>query len=215
MNEEGIVDQFLDVVKHFGTGPNTRQMIARPHSVVMSPSGKLFAVCDKGNDTVRMYGLDRQSRKRVLPKHIYHHSPGSMPRYCVFHPEHHWFYQNNENGKELLAFRYDEEGMLQLIDVCSITPNDIMMQEDILEQQELVMNRQGRYLYDVIRGPNVIAVLEINQQTGSAKSIQQQKLDGMWPRSCTISSDGQFLLDVCLFFRYCVFANSTNGGEQQ
>lgn len=198
LKEDGEIDRLLDVVKHYGSGPEKRQTIAHPHSVVMSPSGKLFAVCDKGNDTVRMYGLDSEKGKLILPKYIYYHVPGSLPRYCVFHPGKPWFYQNNENSREFFAFRYTEEGQMEKIGVCDVVAPDCEMREKILEQQGLVIDEQGKYIYNVVRGPNVVCVLEIDPQTGCVKKVQQQKLDGMWPRSCTISPDGRFLLVCCL-----------------
>ena len=198
LKEDGEIDRLLDVVKHYGSGPEKRQTIAHPHSVVMSPSGKLFAVCDKGNDTVRMYGLDAEKGKLILPKHIYYHEPGSLPRYCLFHPEKPWFYQNNENSREFFAFRYSEEGELEKIGVCDVVGSDCEMQERILEQQGLVMDARGKYIYNVVRGPNVVCVLEIDRQTGGVKPVQQQKIDGKWPRACALSPDGKFLLVCCI-----------------
>lgn len=198
LKDGGEIDSLLDVVKHYGSGPEKRQVIAHPHSVVMSPSGKLFAVCDKGNDTVRMYGLDESKGKLILPKHIYQHEPGSLPRYCVFHQENPWFYQNNENSREFFSFQYTEEGELQKIGVCDVVPSDCEMQERIMEQQGLVIDAQGKYIYDVVRGPNVVCVLEIDRHDGSARPVQYQKLDGRWPRACALSPDGKFLLVCCI-----------------
>lgn len=197
VTDDGRIDRLLDVVKHYGNGPEKRQTIAHPHSVVMSPSGKLFAVCDKGNDTVRMYGLDAENGKLIRPTYIYKHVPGSLPRYCVFHPEKPWFYNNNENSREFFSFCYDEDGRLDKINVCDVMCPDGEMQERILEQQGLVMDRQGRYIYNVVRGPNIVTVLEIDQVEGSVQPVQHLKIDGMWPRGCALSPDGKFLLVCC------------------
>lgn len=196
VNEDGTIDRLLDVVKHVGSGPEKRQVIAHPHSTVMSPSGKLFAVCDKGNDTVRMYKIDREKGKLILPKHIYKHKEATLPRYCVFHPEKPWFYHNNENTTDFNAFTYDEDGFLSELCTCDTMPDDQQMKEKVLEQQDLSMDREGRYIYDIVRGPNVVAVLEVNQEDGSVKAIQYQPIPGKWPRGCTISPNGKFLL-VC------------------
>lgn len=196
VNEDGTIDRLLDVVKHSGSGPERRQVIAHPHSVVMSPSGELFAVCDKGNDTVRMYKLDREKGTLILPAHVYTHKPATLPRYCLFHPEKPWFYHNNENTADFSAFVYDEEGSLKELCTCSTMPEDQQMKEKILEQQGMTMNREGTFIYDIVRGPNVIAVLKVNQEDGTVEAVQHQPIPGKWPRGCTLSPDGRFLL-VC------------------
>lgn len=197
VNEDGTVDRLLDVVKHTGSGPEKRQVIAHPHSVVMSPSGELFAVCDKGNDTVRMYRLNREKGKLILPAHVYQHKPATLPRYCLFHPEKPWFYHNNENTTDFSAFAYGEDGSLKELCTCSTMPEDQLMKEKILEQQGMAMNGEGTFIYDVVRGPNVIAVLKVNREDGTLEAVQHQSIPGKWPRSCTLSPDGKFLL-VCV-----------------
>lgn len=198
VEENGVIDRLLDVVKHTGSGPERRQLTAHPHSVVMSPSGKLFAVCDKGNDTVRLYQLDEERGKLLPPEHIHRCPPGSMPRYCVFHPEKPWLYFNNENNGELCTLRYGEDGSLEPVAACRVLPEPPEMQERILEQQGLVIDRNGRFLYDVTRGPNIVTVLRTDADTGHIEPIQYRRVPGQWPRGCTLSPDGRFLLVCCL-----------------
>lgn len=198
VKQDGTIGRLLDVAKHYGSGPEKRQVIAHPHSAVMSPCGKLFAVCDKGNDTIRMYKLDREQGKLIRPAHIYKHAPATLPRYCVFHPQKPWFYHNNENSADFHAFHYDEEGLLHKINTCSTMPVHQEMQEKVLEQQGLVIDRKGQYIYDIVRGPNLVTVLEIDQSDGSVKPIQYQPIEGKWPRGCAISPNGRFLLVCCL-----------------
>lgn len=194
MNDDGTPNKLLDVAKHDVNG----QGGAHPHSAVMSPSGKLFAVCDKGNDTVRMYGLDAEKGKLIRPTHIVQHARGTLPRYCVFHPEKPWFYHNNEKCMDLHAYTYTEDGFLQLINTASAAPENGEAKEKIHEQQGLVIDAAGKYIYDISRGPNVVAVFEINQSDGSVKAIQYQSINGKWPRGCALSPDGRFLLVCCL-----------------
>lgn len=198
IREDGTLDQLVDVVKHTGSGPEKRQLTAHPHTAVRSPSGKLFAVCDKGNDTVRMYMLDREKKKLIRPKHVYQHSPGTLPRYCVFHPEKPWFYHNSESCMQLHAFDYTEDGVLREIGTSSALPPDCETREKAVEQQGLVMDHGGRYIYDIVRGPNVVTVFQVDQQDGSVRPVQHQPIRGRWPRGCALSPDGRFLLVCCL-----------------
>lgn len=198
VKENGEIGHLLDVVKHTGSGPEKRQLTAHPHSVVMSPSGKLFAVCDKGNDTVRMYMLDKQRGKLIHPNHVHQCPAGSMPRYCVYHPEKPWLFHNNENNGTFCTLHYEQDGSLTQIASCSVLPEPLEMQERILEQQGLAIDREGRYIYDVSRGPNIVTVLQVDQETGFTSPIQYQSVPGKWPRGCAISPDGRFLLVCCL-----------------
>lgn len=191
MNEDGTPGKLLDVEKHEGE----RGVVARPHSVVMSPSGNCFGVCDKGNNTVRMYGLDPDRGKLIRPTHIVHYTPGTLPRYCVFHPKKPWFYHNNEKCMDLCAYRYTEDGCLQLLNRADAMPQE---QEKVHEQQGLAIDAAGRYIYDVVRGPNVITVFEIDSETGAVKLVQHQPVEAKWPRGCALSPDGRFLLVCCL-----------------
>lgn len=198
VHEDGTLGRLLDVDKRIGSGPEKRQVHARPHTAVRSPSGKLFAVCDKGDDTVSMYMLDGEKGKLIRPRHIHQHAPGLLPRYCVFHPEKPWFYHNTERDAAVYSFTYQEDGQLQQTGVCQAAPADCAMQERALEQQGFVISRDGRYLYDIVRGPNLAAVLEVDQDDGSLKVIQNQPIPGKWPRGCALSPDGRFLLVCCL-----------------
>lgn len=198
VNKDGSLGKLLDVDKRYGSGPEKRQAHARPHSAVMSPDGKLFAVCDKGADTVYMYKLDRTAGKLIRPRHTYIHAPATLPRYCVFHPKKPWFYHNCENAMSFYAFTYDADGLLQENGVCSVLPDGAEPQEKVHEQQGLIIDHAGRYIYDIVRGPNVVAVLEIDQQNGSPTVVQYQPISGKWPRGCALSPDGRFLLVCCL-----------------
>ncbi len=198
VNEDGTLGKVLDVVKHTGSGPEKRQLHAHPHTTVMSPSGRLFAVCDKGNDTVRMYGLDQENGKLIRPKHLQVYEPGTLPRYCVFHPEKPWLYHNNEKSMNFYSLTYDEAGFLQNNHVCNAMPGNSELVEKECEQQGLVIDKDGRYIYNVVRGPNVVTVFEVDQESGAAKPIQYMKIPGKWPRGCAISPDGRYLLVCCL-----------------
>lgn len=84
LREDGSIDRLLDVVRHTGSGPERRQLTAHPHSVVMSPSGALFAVCDKGNDTVRLYRLDDERGRLVPPIRYTAARPAPCPATASF-----------------------------------------------------------------------------------------------------------------------------------
>lgn len=196
VQKNGMIGELLDVDKHVGNGPEPRQLRPRPHSAVMSPDGRLFAVCDKGNDTVTMYQIDRDKKKLTHPAGVWHCESGSLPRYCVFHPVLPYFYHNNECSMDLCAYRYDADGRLSPIGKYSALPDGHVIGKGKHEQQGLCIHPSGTLIYDIVRGPNTVAAFQVKEDTGSVQLIQSQKVPDSWPRGCAISENGRFLI-VC------------------
>ena len=198
VNEDGTIGKLLDVAKHTGHGPREKQKNPHPHCAVMSPSGNLFAVCDKGNDGVYLYKIDRENNKIAACGPPYMTPPGTMPRYCVFHPTLPYFYCNCEGAAEVLAFRYDEAGHLDLLGTFgALTPENAPPAGVHYGQQAICMHSSGRFLYDIICDAEVVAVYQIDQEDGSLTLIQNQPIGYGWSRGVTLSPDGRFLLAMC------------------
>ena len=197
----GRIGELKDVAMHTGSGPCAQQTHPRPHCVVRSPSGKLYAVCDKGNDCVYMYTVHKDSLKLcALP---FQDTPGSMPRYCVFHPTLPFLYVNHEGSAGLSVFRYTEDGKLSFKGtyhaLTELTLADSENGPKHIEQQGLMISADGHFLYDMVNGPNVIAVFAIDQKTGAPALVQNQKISaGNWLRSSALSPDGRFLIAASL-----------------
>ena len=193
LNEDGSIGDPCDIYKHSGNGPDPEQSHPRIHSVMASPSGNLFAVCDKGSDQIFFFRINRKTEKLEVCGGVgYKSIPGSSPRYSVFHPTRPYFYMNNETKAVIRAFRYDEDGKLEPICTVNALPEDCednptMMQADIR------IHPSGKYLYDLIRGINAVSVFEIKEETGEIEKIQTVTLDGTGPRGCAISPDGRFM----------------------
>jgi len=199
INGDGTVGALLDIVKHTGGGPERKQTNAHPHSAMMSPSGNLFAVCDKGNDHVYMYRIDRENNKLTRCGEPMAVSPGYLPRYCVFHPSAPFFYHNNENSANINAYRYDENGRLTPIggfNTLGGSADDCENRHH--EQQGLCIDGTGRFLYSLHKEPNMVAVMRVDPNSGALKRVQNMPVDFSWPRGLTISPDGKFLIVTCL-----------------
>lgn len=196
VRDDGTIGEILDVKQHEGSGPTRKQMIPHPHSVAEAPEGGIYAICDKGNDTVYTYKIadDRLicCAKSIVPA-------GTEPRYAVFHPTQKYLYHNNENSTEIHAYSYDESGNIEWIGTYDILKPD---EKDGLskktEQQGLCISADGSFLYDVLHGKDLIAVFRIDQQNGSLSLVQIQKVDHAWPRGITLSDDGRFLALGCV-----------------
>jgi 6-phosphogluconolactonase len=193
LKDDGSIDDPCDIYKHIGKGLLPKQSHPQLHSVMMSPSGNLFAVCDKGSDQIFFFRINRETEKlEVCGGEGYKSIPGSSPRYSVFHPTRPYFYMNNETKAVIRAFRYDEDGKLEPICTVNALPEDCednptMMQSDIR------IHPSGKHLYDLIRGISAVSVFKIKEETGEIEKIQTVTLDGAGPRGCAISPDGRFM----------------------
>lgn len=197
-NEDGSIGKIIDADWHHGSGPSPKQTTARPHSVSQSPCGRFTAVCDKGNDHIYMYKIDEASNKLVLCGEPIMTAAGWEPRYCVFHPTLPYLYVNSESTTELAVYKYSDDGILKLVEkVQAVSEPEIPGTYKVLEQQDLRISADGEYIYDVVRGPNVVAVFKVDKQTGLPKLIQECKVDDEWPRGLAIADD-RFLFVLCV-----------------
>lgn len=199
INADGSVGDLVDAAKHEGSGPDPKfQTNPHPHCAVMSPCGKFFTVCDKGNDGVYMYMIDREKRRLVLAAAPYACEPGSRPRFAAYHPVKSYLYHNNEAGAKISAYRYDERGYLERIGAYDVRTEENRDMTGKWEQQDLRMDSKGRYLYSLTVAPAGVTVCEVDQEEGSLKTIQNLLLGEDRPRACALSPDGRFLAVACL-----------------
>ena len=198
LNADGSIGEACDAYMHTGSGPDAQQTHPRVHSVMMSPSGNLFAVCDKGGDLLFFFRINRQTEKlEVCGGQPYKSFAGSAPRYSLFHPTRPYFYMNHEIKPVISAFRYNEEGKLEFIHAVDILPEGTKFDRTTMSS-DIRVHPSGKYLYDLIRGLNLISVFAVNEKTGEIQRIQTVPLDGKGPRGCAISRDGRFILIALL-----------------
>jgi 6-phosphogluconolactonase len=193
LNNDGSICDPCDIYKLSGNGPLPKQTHPHAHQVMMSPSGNLFVVCDKGGDQIFFFRINREKEKlEVCGGEGYKSIPGSSPRYSVFHPTLPYFYMNNETKAVIRAFRYDEDGKLEPICTVNVLPKDCEDNPTVM-QSDLKIHPSGKHLYTLIRGINAVSVFKIKEETGELEKIQTVTLDGTGPRGCAISPDGRFM----------------------
>lgn len=190
VKENGVLEALVDVVKHTGNGPGRKQLCAHPHSAVLSPSGKLFAVADKGNDTIRFYQI--QGRKLVQKGHTYHLPAGSEARYLLFHPTRPYFYVNHERCNAVRCFRYTEEGEIELQAEIGVFSENIQAGPKG-EGQGFRITQDGKYIYMAYHDPCMIAVFR-TEEDGTLTLLQNKMVPVEWLRGLTLSPDERFLV---------------------
>lgn len=215
MKPDGTVSRLVDVKKHrFDKRTKdyeNRVTIPHPHCAVRSPSGRLFAVCDKGEGHIYIYTVDAEKQELKLLSRTMTDVPLSESRYCAFHPTKPWLFVNHEHsahGRMIVsAFRYDEAGQLELINKVDCLPPDVTANCG----QGFCISPDGRYLYNLINGYNAVAVLAVEQETGRISLLQQIPVEGVHPRACALSPDGRFLITTCLGGEIAVYRVGDDG----
>lgn len=215
VNEDGTLGDLVDVKKHRFERRTTdyegKVTIPHPHSAIRSPSGKLFAVCDKGDGHIYLYTVDEERGELKLLSRTMTDVPLSEPRYCAFHPTLPYLFVNHEHtghGRMIVtAFHYDEDGHLELLNKVDCLPPA----EKANCGQGFCISPDGKYLYNLLNGYNAVAVLAIDQQTGHIRLIQHMPVEGAKPRNCALSPDGRFLVTACLSGEIAVYAVGEGG----
>lgn len=175
------------------------RVISRQHSVMPSPSGNIYVVCDKGMDRVYTFGVDDEHNELKLLD-TYVDDLGVFPRYSSFHPTLPVLYTNNERKCEVHVFHYDDEtgkiNILQKVDI--LTPEYQGKEYAItcrpMGAQDILVHPNGKVVYCTVEGgDNLIAVLKV-QEDGTLELVQNIDCEGTMPRGICISPDGRFLL---------------------
>jgi 6-phosphogluconolactonase len=73
--------------------------------LVVSPDGKFLYVGNRGNDSVSVFAIDRETGMLTLKENI--PSGGRTPRNVRIDPTGNWFFAANENGGNVTEFRID------------------------------------------------------------------------------------------------------------
>lgn len=215
LNEDGSIGDMVDFVRHEGlyTSLLGKLTIAHPHSAMRSPSGKLFACCDKGDSHMHLYAIQDGKLKHL--SRTLTDLPGSEPRHCAFHPTKPWLFINHEHTPEdnitLTVFRYDEEGAMEKLHTFHADLTGCEPVEDPRQQQGMAITPDGKFLYTQAHGYNRLIAMAIDQETGALRQIQAEPIDGTWPRSLDMSPDGKFLICCCLAGQIIVYRVNPDG----
>lgn len=226
INEDGSIGEMVDFCKHESDGKLHLSLLGRPHiphphCMMRSPSGKLFACCDKGDGHIYIYTIENGCLK--LLSRTLTDTPHSEPRYCMFHPTKPYLYVNHEHtpGDVLTvsAFRYDEEGNLTEIGKCYPDVGAHLPKEGPRQMQGMTITPDGKYVYVQAHGYNLLMGLAVDEQTGMLHHISTEPIRGVWPRALNMSPDGKFLINCCLGGEITVYrvegdGTLTNTGHQ-
>jgi 6-phosphogluconolactonase len=207
INPDGTLSAVSAVIKHAGSSVNPdRQRHPFPHSCNFDPTGNFVLVPDLGMDKVFIYRFDAAQRtlSDASPPTVAV-APGSGPRHLSFHPNGKFAYLVNEMGGTVIAYSWDSsKGQLLPLQTVSTLPPGY---HGANTSAEVRIHPNGRFLYASNRGPDDLAIFEINSAAGTLTSVGYQSVQGKAPRDFRIDPTGQFLFaanqdsDTVVIFR--------------
>jgi len=177
--------------RHLGSGEQRpRQEHSHPHSAVIDPSGRFFAVGDLGIDRVMLYAISDPNWLRLgegvqMP-------PASGPRHAVWSPDSRHLYVNNEMKATVAFLEFDPAtGQAILRQIIEALPAGW---DGSRAAADLHLHPSGRFLYSSNRGHNSIATFERDLDTGQLKFLGTTPSEGEIPRGFGVSPDGEWMV---------------------
>ena len=172
-----------------GHSVTPRQAQAKVHSVMISPDGSLLGAANLGADELELFQVDyeREILRLVCAKPV---DWGKEPRHMAFHPSGKYLYLLTEGGNRLYVYRILEGKTLQELAIYSVQdPN----QPWSGSAADIVVSKDGRFVYSSNRGQSNIAVWKV-LESGLLDSVAYVPCGGKGPRGLNISPDGRELL---------------------
>lgn len=191
MNEDGTPGKLCDVLHHSNATAPKPSFI---HKAFLAPDGSCFAYGNLGADRIGFFKIDYENEK-LVPLFETPCKAGSGPRHLIFHPTLPYLYLNYERNGVVSKFRWSEESCVWEEDVqlpvgdAELGPRD--------NQSEILINADGRQLYDVLRGLGRLYVMDIDPETGSLRCVQSLETESKAVRGAAFSPDGNYLLLAC------------------
>jgi 6-phosphogluconolactonase len=187
LGSDGIPAEVSDTIIYSAAAPVT----SHPHMIAQDPFARHVYLTDLGLDRVMIYDLDRQTGKLLsVPDGEITVSKGSGPRHFVFNSAGTKMYLINELGSTVMVFDVSKDGILKLIQTLPATSEGYKGNNACAE---ILIGKDGRFLYGSNRGENSIVVFRIADD-GSLILSGRSTCGGDWPRNFVIDPSGKFLL---------------------
>ncbi|MBT2488402.1 lactonase family protein [Streptomyces sp. ISL-96] len=188
---DGALEAATAVLHHRGNGPHEdRQAGPHAHQVLPDPTGRWVLSVDLGTDSVRVCELAATTGTlRVHTETALR--PGSGPRHLAFHPAGGHAYVLGELEPAVTVCRWDAESgvLVPLGEAPVVAPGT----EGTTYPSEVVVARDGRFLWVAGRGSDSIAVLALDASGAKAEFVTTVECGGRWPRDLALDPSGRRL----------------------
>jgi 6-phosphogluconolactonase len=196
VNTDGSIGAVASTVKETGSGPTKRQTKAHAHGIALDPTGLWALVSDLGADRVFVYGFDRAthalSPEEAAPSRAFAVAPGSGPHHAAFSSDGRFVYVLDELTADVQVLRWDaHEGRLAPVQLLSISSEQY---KGAKSGAEIVVSRDGRFVYVEDRGENTVVAYRANAETGELSLLQRVPSGGDKPWGFAIDPSGRWML---------------------
>lgn len=177
-----------------GKGPNAaRQEASHAHCIITDPGNRYAVATDLGSDRVFVYKLD-PAKAQLAPNDppSVNLQPGAGPRHIVFNPNAVCAYVINElNSTITILDWFAARGAFKVLGHVSTLPAGFKGSNTTAE---IVITRNGNYLYASNRGHDSIAVFRVVDGGKRLELMQHLPTRGKTPRNFVLDPTGRWLL---------------------
>ncbi|MDQ0198759.1 lactonase family protein [Neobacillus ginsengisoli] len=187
---DGSIQPAASIIKHEGSGPDSRQEKPHTHYAGVTPNEKYLAVVELGTDALITYEVNDQGKLTEVSRLAT--PPGSGPRHLAFHPNNKFAYIMTEFSSEVIVLDYNaEDGHFKEKQYISTLPDDF---KENNQGSAIHISSDGRFVYAGNRGHNSIAVFSVNQETGELSFVERTSSEGDWPRDFSLDPTEKFMV---------------------
>ncbi|MFV0376008.1 MAG: lactonase family protein [Mangrovibacterium sp.] len=192
VNDDGSLAVMPQLVQHVGFGPDTaRQQGPHAHSSLFTADGKTLVAADLGIDKLLLTTWSADSGKFIsAPQPFIPVSPGAGPRHFGFSPDGRFMYAMMEMSSTVCVVEKMDTAWTVIQETSSLPDG----YSGVKAGADIHLGPDGRFVYCSNRGHNSIAVFSRDAGSGKLALIQNQPVQGDWPRNFALSPDGKFLL---------------------
>lgn len=196
VKDDGSIGEASSFFQHEGSSVNPRRQEGpHAHSINPNPGNTHAYAADLGLDKILIYSLDPSSGAMEVNKAMpFLATPsGGGPRHFAFHPSGKFAYSNLEMTLEVIAMKHDQgTGGLELIQKLSTVPEGTPQEGNSTAETQVHPN--GKFVYVSNRGPNSIAVFQVDEKSGELTEVERESTRGEIPRNFGIDPSGRFLI---------------------
>jgi 6-phosphogluconolactonase len=188
VGEDGALEASFQQIQHEGSGPDKkRQQSPHAHSSLFTKDGKTLISADLGTDKIDFY--QQGSNGNFEHAASVSMEPASGPRHFDFSPDVEFIYVMNEMSSTVTVLKKDGNEY-QIIETVSSLPAGY---DGVKAGADIHLSSDGRFVYCSNRGHNSIAVFQ-RADDGKITLLENEAVQGDWPRNFAMSPDGGFLL---------------------
>jgi 6-phosphogluconolactonase (cycloisomerase 2 family) len=173
-----------------GAATDTRPQGAgsHAHQVVVDPTGEWVLAVDLGANTVFVYAFDA-STGTLTPAGAQAAAPGAGPRHLAFHPGGKHVYVVNELQSTVAVLGWSAGRLTPVATYSTLTKAATVPNYP----GEVVVSKDGRYVYVSNRGANSVAVFRTSGDGAALTLRGTPGCGGDWPRHLALDPAGAHL----------------------